>query len=154
ELILLHAIELPIAVAEYPVTENLFDQAEMEKELEALKMKLSAATNNKVKIQTKSILSSPEYEIKELCKTKKPFAVVMGTHRYSSLDRFFLGSTTLYTAKHLQNPVLVIPSNATYKPIKKIALATDLEDIYNRPVHEIETIINLFNAELEIFYVG
>jgi nucleotide-binding universal stress UspA family protein len=154
ELILLHAIELPIAVAEYPVTENLFDQAGMEKELEALKMKLSAATNNKVKIQTKNILSSPEYEIKELCKTKKPFAVVMGTHRYSSLDRFFLGSTTLYTAKHLQYPVLVIPSTATYKPLKKIALATDLEDIYNIPVHEIETIINLFNAELEIFYVG
>lgn len=154
ELVLFHAMELPIAVAEYPVTENLFDEIGMEKELEELKNKLSAVTNNKVNIKTKNILSSPEYEIKELCETQKPFAVVMGTHTTSLLDRFFLGSTTVYTAKHLRYPVLVIPSNVTYKPIKKIALATDLKDIYEIPAHEIETIVKTFNAELEVFYAG
>jgi nucleotide-binding universal stress UspA family protein len=154
ELVLLHAMELPIAVAEFPVTEDLFDEIGMEKELEALKNKLSTETNNKVKIHTKNILGSTEYEIKELCKIKEPFAVVMGTHSTSLLDRFFLGSTTVYSAKHLRYPVLIIPSNTTYNPIKKIALASDLKDIYEVPVHEIETIVKDFNAELEIFYVG
>ena len=154
ELVLLHAMELPIAVAEFPVTEDLFDEIGMEKELEALKNKLSTETNNKVNIYTKNILGSAEYEIKELCKIKKPFAVVMGTHSSSLLDRFFLGSTTVYSAKHLHCPVLVIPSNATYKPIKKIALASDLKDIYEIPAQEIETIVKHFNAEFEVFYVA
>jgi hypothetical protein len=78
----------------------------------------------------------------------------MGTYTTSLLDRFFLGSTTVYSTKHLHYPVLVIPSNTTYKPIKKIALASDLKDIYEAPAHEIETIVKSFNAEFEVFYAG
>jgi hypothetical protein len=115
---------------------------------------LATETNNKVHIHTKNILGSAEYEIRELCKIKKPFAVVMGKHSSSVLDRFFLGSTTVYSAKHLHYPVLIIPSNATYKPIKKVALASDLKDIYEIPAHEIETIVKHFNAEFEVFYVA
>ncbi len=154
DLLLFHTMELPIAVAEYPVTEDVFDEEGMEKELQALKNKLAAATNNKIKIKTKNILGSPEYEIKELTKTAKPFAVVMGTHSYSTLDRLFLGSTTAYTAKHLNYPVIVVPQNASYKAIKKIALASDLKNVYDLPASEIEMIVKLFNAELEIFYAG
>lgn len=154
ELILLHVMELPIAVAEFPVTEDVFDEIGMEKELKQLRTKLLAETNNKVNIHTKNILGSAEYEIKELCKIKKPFAVIMGTHSNSLLDRFFLGSTTVYSAKHLLYPVLAIPSNGIYKPIKKIALASDLKDIYEVPAHEIETIVKSFNAEFEVFYAG
>jgi nucleotide-binding universal stress UspA family protein len=152
ELILLHVMELPIAVAEFPVSEDVFDEISMEKELNQLQTKLLAETNNKVCIHTKNILGSAEYEIKELCNQEKPFAVIMGTHSYSLLDRFLVGSTTLYSAKHLRYPVLVIPSNAIYKPIKKIALASDLKDIYEVPAHEIETIVKHFNAEFEVFY--
>ena len=39
ELLLFHTIELPLSVADYPVTEELFDEAGVEKELEALKSK-------------------------------------------------------------------------------------------------------------------
>ena len=152
ELVLLHAMELPIAVAEYPVSEDLFDEAGMEEELEALKNKLLAATNNKINIKIKNILGSPEYEIKELCKTAKPFAVVMATHSNSALDRFFLGSTTVYSAKQLRYPVIVVPHNAKYQTIKKIALASDLKDVYDMPAEEIETIVKLFNAQFEVFY--
>ena len=154
DLILLHVMELPISVAEFPVTENAFDEMGLEEELKKIQTKLHAETNNTVNIQTKNILGSAEYEIKELCKSKKPVAVVMGTHSYSLLDRFFLGSTTLYSAKHLRYPVLVVPSNVQYKPIKKIALASDLKDIYETPAHEIELIVKYFDAKLEIFYVG
>lgn len=154
ELLLLHAMELPIAVTEYPVTEDLFDEAEIQKELKTLRDKLNAETNNKVQIRIKNILGSPEYEIEELCKTKKPFAVVMGTHSNSTLDRFFLGSTTVYIAKHLKYPVINVPHDAVYKSIKKIALASDLKDVYDLPAHEIESFVKLFNAELEVLYIG
>jgi len=78
----------------------------------------------------------------------------MGTHSYNLLDRFFIGSTTLYSAKNLHFPVFIIPSNAKYKPVNKIALASDLTDIYEIPTQEIEMMVKHFNAKLEIFYVG
>ena len=154
ELVLLHVMELPIAVAEFPVTEDVFDELTMEEELKKLKNKLIVETSDNVKIETKNILGSVEHEINELCKKTKPFAVIMGTHSYSIIDRFFIGSATVYSAKHLHNPVLIVPTGAKYNPIKKIALASDLKDIYEIPVQEIEMIVKQFDAELEIFYVS
>jgi len=154
DLLLLHVMELPVTVAEFPVTENVFDAISMEEELQKLQAKLRIETNNQISIHTKKILGTAEYEIKELSKIKRPFAVVMGTHSYSFIDRFFIGSTTVYSAKHLHSPVLVVPADITYKPIKKIALASDLKDIYEMPAPEIEMIVQQFNARLEIFYAG
>ena len=154
ELVLLHLMELPLAVAEFPVTEDVFDEISVEAELKELQANLRTETNNNVKIEIKNILGSAEYEIKELCKVKTPVAVVMGTHSSSILDRFFLGSATVYTVKHLHYPVIVVPADAKYKSIKKIALASDLQNIYKIPVQEMETIVNLFKAEFEIVFVA
>ena len=154
ELIIFHAMQLPVAVGDYSVSVNLFDEKGVEKELEAIKGRLSAATGNAVNISIKNIVGSPEYEIQELCKATKPFAVVMGTHRDSALQRFFLGSTTAYSAQHLRCPVIVVPESVSYQPIRKVALATDLKDIYEAPVPEIEMIVKIFNAKLEVFYAG
>jgi len=154
ELVLLHVMELPISVTEFPVTEEAFNETSMATELEELKEKLLAETGNNITISSKNILGSVDIEIKDLCDEKKPFALVMGTHSYSFLDHFFVGSTTIYAAKHLRYPVLIIPPNAKYKPVKKIALASDLKNIYEVPSHEIEAIVKSFNAALEIFYAG
>ena len=154
ELLLFHTVELPLSVANYPVTAELFDEAGEEKELEALKSKLRAATSDKVIVKTKKVLGFADHEISELCNRIKPFAVVMSSHNSKLLHNFLPGSTTVYTAKHVCFPVIVVPHDAIYKPFKKIAFATDLKDIYEIPVAEIETVVKLFNATLEIFYVG
>lgn len=154
ELLLFHTVELPLSVADYPVTGELFDEAGVEKELEALKNKLRITTNNKVDIKTKNVVGFADHEINELCNRIKPFAVVMSSHNSILSGSFLPGSTTVYTAKHLCFPVIVVPHGATYKPLKKIALASDLKDIYEVPVVEIETIVKLFNARFEIFYAG
>lgn len=151
DLVLLHVMEMPLAVAEFPVSEDVFDEPGTEKILEDLKNKLYAATNNRVNIRIKNIPGSAEFEIKELCETAKPFAVVMSTHSYGALSRFLLGSTTVYTAKHLRYPVIIVPPKTNYKTIKRIALASDLQDIYEIPAQEIKTVVKLFNAEFEIF---
>jgi nucleotide-binding universal stress UspA family protein len=154
ELVLLHVMELPVAVAEFPVTEAIFDEDEMEEEMESLKNKLATATQNKVDIRTVNLLGSTEYQIQELCNTVHPFAVVIATHSYSAMERFFSGSTTFYSAKHLHYPVIVVPYNVKYHPIKKIAFACDLTDVYEVPVKEIENLVKLFDAEFDVFYAG
>jgi nucleotide-binding universal stress UspA family protein len=155
KLLLLHVIELPVSVAEFPVSEEVFEEISMEDELEKLKNKLSVETDSKVDIDTRNILGSVEFELKELCKAINPFLVIMSSHTTSALDRFFMGSTTVYSATHLRYPVLVVPANVKYKPVKKIALASDLKNIYAVPVREIETLIKTFNAvTFEIYYAG
>jgi nucleotide-binding universal stress UspA family protein len=154
ELLLFHIIELPVSIAEYAVTDELFDEAGVEKELENLKNKLCAATNNEVIIKTKDVLGFAVNEIAELCNRVKPFAVVMSTNISNLYQYFFKGSTTVYTAKHLFYPVIIVPHNTKYQPLKKIAFACDLKDIYEIPVTEIETIVKLFNSELDIFYAA
>lgn len=154
ELLLLHTVELPVTVTEFPLPADSFNEMIAEKELDALKNKLNDATNNKILIHTKNILGSVELEIRELCKESEPFAVVMATNSYSYIDRLLFGSITAHTAKHLRYPVIVVPANAIYQPVKKIGLASDLKDIYEIPAQEIEMITKTFNAELEIFYAA
>ncbi|HVZ97984.1 MAG TPA: universal stress protein [Chitinophagaceae bacterium] len=153
-LILMHVQELPAAVAEYPVSEEVFNSMNEEEDLDNLRLKLLAETGNSIEIDTKYVLGSADYEIRQLCNDVKPLAVVMGTHSYGALDRFLIGSKTLYAAKNLKYPVLIVPPGAEFKPFKKIALASDLKDVYQVPVHEIEVMIKYFNAGLDIFYAG
>jgi nucleotide-binding universal stress UspA family protein len=154
DLVLLHAMEIPFAVTEYPVREVVFGEGDIENELESLKNKLIIETNNKVAVTIKKILGSPEYEITELCKTTEPFAVVMGTHTTGLFDRLFSRSTTLYSARNLRCPVIIVPHDGQYQPIKRIALASDLKDIYDVSAQEITKIIRLFDAEFEVFYAA
>ena len=65
----------------------------------------------------------------KICDYKNPLAVVMATHGVSIKERFFLGSITVYLSKNLKYPVIVVPQDLNYKPINKILLATDLENL-------------------------
>ena len=119
-----------------------------------LKRNLLTETNNSIEIDTKYVVGSADYEIRELCNEVKPLAIVMGTHSQGALDRFFLGSKTLHAARHLKFPVLIVPPGTEFKPFRKIALASDLKDVYDVPVREIEMMVKYFNATLDIFYAG
>ena len=153
QLILLHVMELPITVSEFPVLDPVYDETITGTKLQELKNSLLSETQGKVQIQTANILGSVEYELKELCNIEKPFAVVMGTHSYNMLERFFVGSTAAYSARHLHYPVLIVPAGASYKPLRKIALACDLKNIYSIPLEEIEKMLNAFGASLDVFHV-
>jgi len=154
QLILLHVMELPLTVTEFPVTEAVFDEISMEDELKTLKSELLKETKGKIKIHVTNILGSVEYELKEICNIEKPFAVVMGTHTHGTLERFFLGSTTVYSTRHLECPVLIVPEGAAYKPIRKVGLASDMKYIYSVPLNQIESVLNAFGASLDVFHVN
>ena len=153
ELLVFHTIELPQSIADYHVTDELFDEEGVERKLGALKNELDIATGNNVMVKTKNVIGFADHEIGELCNRIKPFAVVMSSHS-SNLHSFMPASTTVYTAKNVCFPIIVVPPGATYRPFKKVAFATDLKDIYEVPVREIEAIVKLFDAKLEIFYSG
>lgn len=157
ELVLLHVTEQPVAIPEVPFTGITYDEMISDETIKTLKQKLHERTENKISIHIKNtvgaIHGSIQYELEDLCKRKKPFAVVMGTHGNGIMQRFFVGSATFHAAAHLPYPVLVVPANVQYKPVRKIVLASDLKTT-NTSLHELRTVINAFKATLHVVYVN
>src|SRR5207249_2979872 len=135
--------ELPVPISEIPVTEvTHYDDTWGAEQIVQLRKQLTERTQNKIAIHIENIRSTVLYELKEFCKEKKPFAIVMASHHPSAFDQLFFVSVTLYAARHLEYPVLVVPENATYKPIKNIGLACDLTNAYEAPLEFLRELIS------------
>jgi nucleotide-binding universal stress UspA family protein len=111
---LLHVFEVPVIPAEAPVG-CVFD--EMEKNardlLDSLSADLRYRTKKQVTVTTVLETGSPVLRTREFCKRIKPILVVMGTPGI----------------RDLPCPVLVVPPEATFGAIRKIAIACDLTEI-------------------------
>ncbi|HXL55515.1 MAG TPA: universal stress protein [Chitinophagaceae bacterium] len=158
ELILFHVSEQPVTVSEVSFTEPVYDKTVSEEKITNLKNSLNIRTKNKINIRIKNIAGAihgaVHNELEDLCKQKKPFAVVMGTHGNGTIQRFFIGSATFYAARHLPYPVLVVPKGVRYKPVKKIVLASDLKTINTIRLNEIRTVTDAFSATLDVIHVN
>jgi nucleotide-binding universal stress UspA family protein len=78
--------------------------------------------------------------------------VIMGTRGETNLTTKLFGSNTSNLIRKSLRPVLAIPANHSYKHIKHIAVATDLE----HPEKDIEKIIDLaklFGATIDLMYI-
>jgi nucleotide-binding universal stress UspA family protein len=146
-LLVLHATEVPGVVSE----DNLLNT---EEKLFNLKRKLARRTKDTIKIYAKQVSGTIENELIKICKYKDPLAVVMATHGNGVITRFFSESITLYLSKHLQYPVVVVPEGVSYKPIRKIVLATDMKSIYELPLDQITSLLTGFNATLHVVHVN
>ncbi len=80
--------------------------------------------------------------------------VVMGMSGAGSLERFFIGSSSRDLVDKASFPVLLIPSDYTFRPIKKIAFATDLDKSDINVVHALSCFAKALDAEIEIRHIA
>ena len=156
KIMLVNMYQIPISFSEVPLVTISLDQLKKisEDKLTELKENIERITTGNVHVYTQSILGEVTEEVKKLCDTLHPFAVIMGTRGVTGLGRFFLGSNSLSIIGKIETPVFVIPPGATFKPFRKIGLATDMKDVVqNMPVEEIRQLINFFNADLHVLNV-
>jgi nucleotide-binding universal stress UspA family protein len=155
-IMLLNVYQIPISFSEVPLVTISLDQLKYisENKLNELKDNLTRISDNKISISVQSILGEVSEEVKKLCDHIKPFAVIMGTRGVSGIGKFFLGSNTMTVIGKTETPVFVIPPGATFKPYKKVGLATDMQDVvHNMPIEEIREIVTFFNADLHVLNV-
>lgn len=81
--------------------------------------------------------------------------IVMGTHGAGGLSSFILGNHSRRMIDNTTKPLLLIPPKAQKLPVKKIAFATDLENIAQDldSVFELITYAKMLNAEILLTYV-
>ncbi len=128
DLILVHVIEIPATPFQVPMTEFEYNEIESieRSNMDDLQKKLIARTKNKINIHSEIQYGTVEFEIEKLSYRKKPFAIIMG-FKNNNAKRFFMGSNMLKLIHHSLYPVLIVPEDVSFKKIKSIAIASDLD---------------------------
>lgn len=89
--------------------------------------------------------------LKQKCDDINPIAIIMGiTGSGTTLDKM-IGSNAISAMNHLKTPVFIIPKNATFKSIEKVAMACDLKKVLNStPIVAIRALTKLFASTLHV----
>jgi nucleotide-binding universal stress UspA family protein len=103
-------------------------------------------------IKTESRLGDVVDELKDLCKETKPFAIVVGKHGASGVERFLFGSTTLSIIRHATAPVISVPESTGIFQIRNIALAVDARE-ENISMQMIKEIVSRLHASLSVVHI-
>ncbi|GGD58253.1 universal stress protein [Muriicola marianensis] len=78
------------------------------------------------------------HELNDITENKKIDLVVMGTKGATGAREVFIGSNTVYVLRKAFAPVLVIPNNTSYSPVKNILFPTDYLSMYKESeLHQI-----------------
>lgn len=155
-LVLFHVIDVSLNISELPVAGTIQPQLEADAvtQLQALKEKLAAVAGNNLEISATCVVGTVLFELKTLCSSLYPFAVVMGAQGKSALSRALLGSKTSEAIHHLAYPVLVIPPDTVYTAIRQVAIACDMDNTSSRlPLAVIEELQQLFHAQLHVLHI-
>ena len=80
--------------------------------------------------------------------------IIMGITGKSALSQVFFGSNTLKMAGKKVCPVMIVPENAPFEPIKNVMLTSDFKNSFNStPSGPIKDFLNVFHPQLHIVNV-
>jgi nucleotide-binding universal stress UspA family protein len=80
--------------------------------------------------------------------------IVMGITGASRLEQLFIGSNTLDMVDAGVCPVMIVPPNAKYNPIKNVLFASDFKEVDTTvPAEPVKSVLDLFGASLHIVNV-
>jgi nucleotide-binding universal stress UspA family protein len=81
--------------------------------------------------------------------------IVAGSHNQDGLGTFISGNHTNELIENCIKPLLIVPHNAYFKPIEKIAFATDLEHPESdlEQLYELITVARALDAEILLTHV-
>jgi len=152
DILLLHIYNIPVGYNGVPLTVNVEDIRQIaDCNVNELKEQLLSKMEGKINVNAKIRLGTFMEELKAVCESIQPYAVVMGSQGTSAAQRLVFGSHSVIAMKHLMWPVITVPVGASFAAVKKIGLACDFNAVLeNTPVEEIRLLVNDFNAELHV----
>lgn len=155
EIVLYHAMPLPIPVTDIPFENYYLDEEEeinllisSYKQLikahhanpEDVAVSAKVSTHNQINVGIDTAFRANDCDL-----------IIMGTHGASGFREFFLGSNTARLIAHSNLPIITIPKDYRFEPIYHIIYASDLVSL-EEELDVIEPFAKVFHAVLEIFY--
>ena len=161
ELVVLHVYDLPI-VETPPMPEStaeIFDIVEMNQfesfreQLPELHQIAERKGLGHVRLRNMLLYGDLIYNINKVCNDEEIDMIVMGTRGASGLKETFLGSATASVMANAKVPVLGIPADAEYHPIKNIVFTTQYKDKDNHALRHTLEIARKFGAAAHCLYI-
>lgn len=91
--------------------------------------------------------------VKKVLRSEDIRLVVMGTYGASGFTEKFVGTNTVAVIQSIQQPVLAIPAQAKYSPIKKIAFTTLFREKDLAALEEVVEMAEIFEAQVYCTHV-
>jgi nucleotide-binding universal stress UspA family protein len=157
-ILLYHAYELIVPVPDLPTSLPMVDPSDLKKAsldgLEQMKQDLLPVLPDGVILDCRADNELLAATIDTLSKEENADLIVMGTTGGSQLEEILVGSNTIDVVKHTSCPVLIIPSNVSFRPVKKIVFACDFKKVgTSTPVYPLKKLLNVFSAELHVLNI-
>jgi len=155
ELHILHIKQIPIADPSFPAEAYQIYVDEIEKvEQEGVnKLKSSFIKESSAVCHFYSATGFVADEIMTFCKSQPIDLVVMGTTGASGLAELLVGSNAASVIGKSEVPVLVIPPNHNYKPIKHVMYATDFNEPELPAATRLLYFAELYDAKITVLHV-
>ena len=155
KLIILHAYQINYSEA-YIAFDVLAEEknnlrTEAESKLKALSLRLKSEDNI-----NSELLCADDFTVDailETIKNKNVDLVVMGTRGATGLQEFLFGSNTAKVIRNAKCPVIAVPQDATFRPLKKITYATDYLATDINDLKKIVEFANEFKAQVTVLHV-
>ncbi len=110
-----------------------------------------------IKCETRLIHASPHSFvdiINEAVSKDDIDLIVMGTKGVSGINEILIGSNTVNVIKKVSCPVLAIPENSKFQPIKRIMFASDYKKVEISALKLIKMIAMVLNAEIDFVSIN
>ncbi len=123
--------------------------------LQQLKTKLSALPHTNIAIEIRSDFSLVSAGIEDVCNQLNIDLIILGITDGNILEEILIGSTATELAQHTSYPVLIVPPNAIFVPVKKVLFACDYEAVATTtPVADMKKVFGQTIASLNVLHVN
>jgi nucleotide-binding universal stress UspA family protein len=124
-----------------------------EDELAKSKDKIKAYLPENIEIETRTDYGTPEQTIDNAVHETNSDLIVTSIENMSALEEALAGNGAVQMMHHTQTPVLMVPPEATWKPVQNIVWACDYKDLdKTTPVWNIKPLLQATGAHLHVIH--
>lgn len=154
KIILYNAYSMPLATEmSWAVLQTEELQKASEEGLQHYKAELNAVCGAGLVIETISDFGFLAERIDTIAHEAKADLIVMGITGGGKLEEVLMGSNTTHVVNHTTIPVLIVPSDCRWKPIKVIGWACDYKDVMkSTPALAIGEFVEATHAKMVVMH--
>jgi nucleotide-binding universal stress UspA family protein len=152
EIRLINAFSMPVTSGDTPMMYITVNEIK-ESIIKRLKKAAATVEKKKIKVTYDAQLGTPSSVIEEELKIYKPDIIIMGIAHAGKWYGKFVGTTAIKIDDEIKCPILVIPPEATYLKLKKIALAIDIKDKEQNKCKVLKDILAIDEGDLLLLNV-
>ncbi|QES89568.1 universal stress protein [Rhizosphaericola mali] len=158
EIIIYHAWQAPVTIDAGYSNANLMNGEELreisDENLNSFAEKIQKIAGDSIQIIKEIEYSPVASGVEDICEKHDVAYVVMSVSGSGKFVEKVIGSNAVTTAKNSTIPVIIVPANYHFQPIKNIALSCDYKEIKSTiPITPIKTILNETTAKLFVVNV-